>query len=88
VAWARIEKNSLCSCFAVFCGEIFAFIRSVLGETRKRAQILVSLYGSGQYRWHADGPDGRPLRNLPPTLLQVRADQPINIRAGSLVVIR
>ena len=45
-------------------------------------------YGQGQYRWHADGPDGCPLRNLPPALLQLRADQPISIPAGSLVVIR
>ena len=45
-------------------------------------------YGLGQYRWHSDGPEGRPLRNLPPALLQLRADQPISIPAGSLVVIR
>jgi len=48
----------------------------------------LTLYGSGQYRWYADGPDGRPLRNLPPTLRKLRADQPISIPAGSLVVIR
>jgi hypothetical protein len=46
------------------------------------------IYGSREYRWSADGPDGRPLQNLPPTLLKLRADQPISIPAGSLVVIR
>jgi F5/8 type C domain len=45
-------------------------------------------YGQGQYRWHAEGADGHPERNLPPSSLRLRADQPILIPPLSVSVIR
>jgi len=46
------------------------------------------LYGTAQYRWHAEGADGRPGRNLSPSSLRLRADQTILIPPLSVSVIR
>ena len=46
-----------------------------------------SLYGTAQYRWRSAGPEGRPVRNLPPRSQRVPFGESIRIPAGSLVVI-
>jgi hypothetical protein len=47
---------------------------------------VVSLYGSGQYRWRADGPRGHPLRNLPPVTSPCIGGS-VNLPAYTLAVI-
>ena len=51
------------------------------------AAILVT-YSAAQYRWQADGPNGRPVRNDPPAVRTVRVDQPVVIPPWSVSVLR
>lgn len=45
-------------------------------------------YSSKEYHWHADGPNGRPTRNEPPSRRTVRADQPFTVPAWSVSVLK
>jgi hypothetical protein len=45
-------------------------------------------YSAKEYHWHADGPEGRPTRNEPPSRRTVRTNQPFTVPAWSISVLR
>lgn len=48
----------------------------------------LATYGSKEYHWHADGPNGRPAANASPSICSVRGDQPFEVPAWSISVLR
>jgi hypothetical protein len=45
-------------------------------------------YSANEYRWHADGPNGHPARNAPPTKRTIGNDQPLELPSWSISVLR
>jgi hypothetical protein len=51
-------------------------------------QVEVIQFSRAQYVWHAEGPDGHPIRSLPPEHFTLEASSPYNLPPYSLTVLR
>jgi hypothetical protein len=51
-------------------------------------QVEVIQFSRAQYAWHANGPDGHPIRSLPPTHHTQEASSPCELPPYSLTVLR
>jgi hypothetical protein len=63
-------------------------IAGVQKTTRFAGQVEVIQYSRQQYAWRADGPNGRPIRNLPPVHLTLEASSSYELPPYSLTVLR
>ena len=61
---------------------------SVAGVKGSGNPATLITYSTSEYRWHADGQNGWPERNAPPSQSTVRIDQPFTIPPWSISVLR